>query len=265
MREISFEESKQIMIKTLESIDKCCRKNDIQYSLCWGTMIGAIRHHGFIPWDDDIDIMMSRADYNRFITVYNDSDYNVYTLKKGDNWHMLHTRVSNKNTEVFFNYWKKSPHGCWISIFPFDNAPDDNRTAWERKRSRIIRLFQLKTSKWNSNVSIARNCLKVLFHILLSPVPTYLIGKRVNKVLAEYNNQRTREVSIWDNGYGITKFFYFPSDLFDEYEDVVFDGVRCRIIKGYDSFLRMYYGDYMQLPPLEKQVPSHDYRAYYIE
>ena len=85
MREISIEESKSIMIKILESIDKCCRENNIEYSLCWGTMIGAIRHHGFIPWDDDIDLTMSRDDYNRFLEVYNDEKYGVYTPKKNNN------------------------------------------------------------------------------------------------------------------------------------------------------------------------------------
>ena len=94
MREVSFEESKEIMIKTLESIDKCCRENNIKYSVCWGTMIGAIRHHGFIPWDDDIDIMMPREDYNRFLNLYNDSEYGVYTPKVSKDHKNIITKVS---------------------------------------------------------------------------------------------------------------------------------------------------------------------------
>lgn len=79
-----------------------------------------------------------------------------------------------------------------------------------------------------------------------------------------YNGKRTKNICIWDNGFGFTKFFYFPAELFDEFIDVDFDGVKCKIIKGYDQFLRMYYGDYMTPPPVEKQAPSHDYKAYYV-
>lgn len=85
MKLISFEESKIIMLDTLKSIDKCCRENDINYSLAWGSMIGAVRHHGFVPWDDDIDLMMSRKDYNRFLEVYNDPRFDIYTPYKNKN------------------------------------------------------------------------------------------------------------------------------------------------------------------------------------
>ena len=160
MREISFEESKRILIRTLESIDKVCRENNIDYSICWGTMIGAIRHHGFVPWDDDIDLMMSRENYDHFIKVYNDPDYNVYTFKKGGNWNMLHTRVSDKKTIVVFNDENNSPHGCWISIFPYDNVPDNSRESWEKKRTFLIRLFQLKNAKWSRKATFVRNCVR---------------------------------------------------------------------------------------------------------
>ena len=109
MREISFDESKSIMIKILISIDKCCRENNIKYSLCWGTMIGAIRHQGFIPWDDDIDIMMPRDEYNRFLQIYHDSDYGIYTPEASKNCIQIISKIYDKRTRVFFNnHYKKT-------------------------------------------------------------------------------------------------------------------------------------------------------------
>ena len=265
MREITFEESKNIMIKTLESIDKCCRENNINYSICWGTMIGAIRHHGFVPWDDDVDIMMHRDDYNRFFNVYKDPDYKLYTPLKNKNCLLLLSRVYNKNTEVFFNYYSKSYFGLWISIFPYDNAPDSDLEKWEMKRTFWTHLYHLKTMRYLTNESIIRKTIKCLVKLPLLPFSSFWLFSKVEECLTKYNNQKTKNICIWDNGYGFTKFFYFPAELFDGYIDVNFDGVKCKIIKGYDQFLRMYYGDYMQLPPVEKQVPSHDYKAYYID
>lgn len=264
MREITFEESKPIMIETLKSIDKCCRENNIKYSICWGTMIGAIRHHGFVPWDDDVDIMMKRDEYNRFLKVYNDPNYKLYTPQKDKNCILLLSRVYNKNTEVVFNYYSKSYFGLWISIFPYDNAPDADLEKWEKKRTFWVNLYHIKSMKYLTTESIGRKVIKFVCKIPLSPFSSFWLFKKIEKCLTMYNGKRTKNICIWDNGFGFTKFFYFPAELFDEFIDVDFDGVKCKIIKGYDQFLRMYYGDYMTPPPVEKQAPSHDYKAYYV-
>ncbi len=265
MREISFEESKNIMVKTLQSIDSCCRENNLNYSVCWGTMIGAIRHHGFIPWDDDVDIMMPREDYNRFLQIYNNPEYVVYTPFKDKNCFKILTEVYNKNTKVFFdNYKKRGFIGLWISIFPYDNAPDSDLKQWEKKRKRLVDLYHFKTVRYLDTDSPLRKFAKFIPKLLLLPCSSFSIERKLEKHLTKFNGQKTKNICIWDNGCGFNKFFYFPSELFDEFIDVDFDGVKCKIIKGYDQFLRMYYGDYMTPPPVEKQVPSHDYKAYYV-
>ena len=268
MKEISFEESKLIMLDTLKSIDKCCRENGINYSLAWGSMIGAIRHHGFVPWDDDIDLMMSRKDYNRFLEVYNDPRFKIYTPSKDKNCIQLLTKVYRKDTVAFFNFYpKKSFFGLWISIFPYDNAPDEDLKKWELVRTRLLFLYHSKVALYSNRRSLfrrcARNTSKFILKLLLIPVSSFYLAKKTEKHLSKYNHQKTKNISIWDTD-NYTHYLYFPSELFEEYEDVDFDGVTCKIIKGYDKFLRLFYGDYMQLPPEEKRVPSHDYKAYYV-
>lgn len=265
MREISFEESKQILVKTLESIDKCCRANNLSYSLCWGTMIGAIRHKGFIPWDDDVDLMMPRKDYNRFLEVYKAPDYDIYAPKKNKNCIQLLIKVYNKHTKIFFGNHKKSLYGLWVSIFPYDNVPDENVRSWERKRTFWMNIYHFKVVRFLTTDSLFTKCAKAILKIPVFPFSSFYLEKKAEKCLTAYNGKRTKQISLWDCGLGFTKFYYFPSDWFDEFIDVDFDGIKCRIIKRYDEFLRLYYGDYMTPPPVDKQIPGHNYRAYYVD
>lgn len=265
MREISFDESKKILTETLKSIDRCCRDNQIPYSLTWGTLIGAIRHHGIIPWDDDIDLMMKREDYNRFLKIYNDPQYEVYCPQKTPGFYHILTKVSNKGTAIYYNFWKDSPHGVWISIFPYDNVPDVESKSWRLKRSVLLQLYHIRTSRWTYTRKWYANVVIAISRLFLIPISPNIMFRQIEKCLTKYNGQKTKNISIWDNGYGYTRFARFPSVLFEECIDVDFEGGKFSVIKGYDQFLRQYYGDYMTPPPVEKQVPSHDYKAYYVD
>lgn len=267
MREISMEESKSIMVKILESIDKCCCENNIKYSLCWGTMIGAIRHHGFIPWDDDIDVMMSREDYNRFLQVYDDSEYGVYTPKKNRNCVQIVTKIFDKKTCVYFLNQQNSLFGIWVTIFPYDNVPDKNLKKWEMKRYFWLTLYHFKTSMFFPTDTIKRRIrkvLKVLGKIVLLPCSSFWLYNKVERCLTAFNDQQTQRVCIW-TGVGVTKttFVYFSKEWFEECIEVDFENIRTKIIKGYDQFLRSRYGDYMKFPPESERVPKHNYKAYY--
>ena len=264
MKEVSLEESKKIMVKTLESIDKCCRENNIKYSLCWGTMIGAIRHHGFIPWDDDIDLMMPREDYNRFLTLYNDPEYGVYTPKVNKNCIQIITKIFNKKTCTFYNNYSKTLFGIWVSIFPYDNAPDENLKQWERKRSFWINLYHIKTVRFFSTDSLQKRFIKALLKVLVLPFSSFWLYNKIETCLTAYNNQQTKQVSIWP-GVCFTQFIYCPKEWFEECIIVDFEDKKTKIIKGYNEFLKFRYGDYMKYPPQTERVPKHNYIAYYVE
>lgn len=261
MKEVSFEESKKIMVKTLDSIDKCCRENNIKYSLCWGTMIGAIRHNGFIPWDDDIDIMMPRADYNKFLAVYKDPVYAVFIpgVDK-DHWNII-TKVYDKKTCVYFNNRPNSYFGVWVSIFPYDNAPDENLKQWEIKRDFFMKLYHLKTQSLIGQ-KFLRRWIKRTIRLFLVPFSSISLYKRIENCLTSNNGKHTKRICIW-YGTPFMRFRYFPKELLDEFIDVDFEDIKAKVIKGYDAFLRNTYGDYMNLPPESERVPKHKYKAYY--
>ena len=262
MREVSFEESKDIMIKILKSIDNCCREHNIKYSVCWGTMIGAIRHQGFIPWDDDIDIMMPREDYNRFLAVYGDSEFGICTPKMTKNYRQIITKIHERKTCVYFGHAPKSLFGVWVSIFPYDNAPDKHIKMWEIKRNFWMDLYHIKISNIKTDKFLPRRMAKIVLKAILPS--SFRIYNQVESCLTAYNRQHTQRVCIW---YGATyKWFrYFPKELFDECIDVDFETIKTKIIKGYDKFMRQTYGDYMQFPPESERVPKHNYKAYFIE
>ena len=264
MKEISLEESKSIMIKILESIDRCCRENNIKYSLCWGTMIGAVRHKGFIPWDDDIDIMMPREDLNRFLEVYKDPTCGVYTPKKDKNCIQIITKIYDKNTCVFFHNHPKTLFGVWISIFPYDNVPDMNLKKWERNRTLWIKLYHAKTTRFFTTNRLKKRVGKVLLKAMLLPFSSFWIYNKLEKCLIKFNGQQTKRVCIWP-GVDYTEFKYFPSEWLEECIDIDFDNTKTRIIKRYDEFLRFRYGDYMKFPPESERIPKHNYKAYYID
>lgn len=261
-----MEESKSIMIKILESIDKCCRDNNIKYSLCWGTMIGAIRHHGFIPWDDDIDVMMSREDYNRFLEVYDDSAYGVYTPMKIKNCVQIITKIYDKKTCVFSHNYPKSQFGIWISIFPYDNVPDDNLKIWELKRTFWTFSYQSKVARFLTTDSLKKRIVKSLMKFLLFPFSSFWLYNRVEVCLTAYNGHQTKRVCLW-TGVGKTKttFLYFSKEWFDEVIDVDFENIKTKIISGYDQFLKSRYGNYMKLPPESERVFKHNFKSYYID
>lgn len=262
MREVTFEESRKIQLDILIYFDDWCKQHSLHYSLGEGTLIGAIRHKGFIPWDDDIDLLMPREDYDKFVNTYQ-GKYRLISLRTEKRWWSCYSRLTDERTFVEFENPNENYHGLWISLLPIDNYPDDKR-EWDSARkelNRYLRCGKIKDSWWVKSVSVVRNLIKYTLKALLWPVSYNYIGRRCQNILKSFDNKTKRQkgqmACIWHEPW------VFNGELINGFVDVEFEGLKFPVLKGYDAYLRGQYGDYMQLPPENQRVPKHDYTAYW--
>lgn len=261
MRKITLEEKKKISLDILIDVADFCEKNSITYFLSCGTLLGAIRHSGFIPWDDDIDIMMPRPDYNRFLKEYRSSNYELYGPDRGL---FYYAKVHNPKTikyEIDVDWKKNDPLGIDIDIFPLDGMINDqNELNRVYKKACILEKF-LRLS--NQPIFYRKNPLKAINRIL----PRLFGSKRIVKLIEnnaskyDYNSSERVVRMRWSpNGFAGS----LPKVVYEkDYAD--FEKHRFCIPKGYDKWLKQFYGDYMQIPPIEERKPIHEGECFYID
>lgn len=165
MREIQREELKKLEFDILKDVAEFCEKNQIRYYLCGGTLLGAIRHKGFIPWDDDIDIIMPRPDYIRFNNLYNkrDSNYKVHSLFTDKNWYSTFAEVEDTRTIKTYNGFNQlGTFGVNIDIFPIDGSPDEEmlRKIFWKINNVLARIATLSFQKFTVSKHFADQDVK---------------------------------------------------------------------------------------------------------
>ena len=255
----SQEELRQLQLIELEmlvEIDRICRKNNINYSLMYGTLIGAIRHKGFIPWDDDLDIGMLEKDYEKFREACK-ADLDTtrfflqdFTTDPGYRWGICKLRRLDTEYIKCSHQKLKQKTGVCVDIFNFYAYPDGEkeRKKYSRKMFAIRKILYSAVGK-----TFEKNFFKRIFFWFLSLIPTKLTHKIMYKNLMKYENANTQNIatvmlpdSNAPEGY--------PKVYFNDFIDVEFEGMKFRAIKNYDEFLNMSYEtSYMQLPPPEKR------------
>lgn len=260
MREMTLEEVKKIQIEILRELDSFCRANDINYSIAYGTLIGAVRHKGFIPWDDDIDVTMLRSDFEKFLQLFHSDKYELLKPMRQKRWEFF-ARIVDPNTVVEFpNKFLESPFGVWLTIFPIDTRPDDE-SAWLKQKKGIDRfaaIARFKTAVLTKNRVM--NIIKRVTHFVAKPLSLGRINAKVLKYATMFEGQKTSKKIVW---VAYNSYETYPSELFDGYVELIFEGIQVKAMAGYDTYLRTAYGDYMKLPPIEQQCQTHEYIAYY--
>ena len=255
-REVTLEEMRAIQLDMLIKVDLYCQKRGLRYSLGGGTLLGAVRHQGYIPWDDDIDIMMPRTDYEIFIkefdTLY--ENYRIQNNQTDSSFFLKYTKIfDNRSTLKTGNIQT----GIFIDVFPIDGLPHRNDL---RKFIRTMNRKQRLVS-YTCNSEIA----PVRFQFLRRIVPLFFnhetAVRNLNSFMASIDFETAQYAGAICGAY--LEKEHMEASVFRNYTKLTFEGHEFQCIADYDAYLTQHYGNYMQLPPKESRVSNHDFTAYW--
>ena len=275
MKEMTLADIQMVSLDILKDVHRFCVENDIKYSLCYGTLLGAIRHKGFIPWDDDIDILMPRPDYERFIKTYiSERGYSFFAAENNDG----NTEVSVPFARVcemqrtFVDTgilpWVNKKTGVWIDVFPIDGAPDSKEGRQKQiadivRQNKLLNILRIKRgyrSIWRAKT--IRFQIRLLIKKVLAPfVNTNVLYDYIN-MCKDYNfGDSSIVVDVACPFYGERE--YHHKTVMSGFMLHTFEDSEFYIMTGYDEYLRKIYNDYMQLPPVEKRKTTYTFNTFY--
>lgn len=264
MKEINVEELKQIELNMLREIDYICREHDIKYYVIGGTLLGAVRHRGFIPWDDDIDIAMFENDYYRFKdAITTSSKYLRFDcLENSSNYPYPYGKVCRKDTRIKEMYLKGYEcAGVFIDVFRIDGRGNNEQADLLYTKLNKFQECWLSTFSLSDEVSknILKNTYRKIRRILRNRISTRKWAERIDSTSKYIKfDLKENEYCSWIHEKP------FPSDIFQNVTYLEFEDVLVPCPGDYDKFLKIKYGDYMTLPPINERVSNHGFIAYKI-
>ena len=245
----SLEDLHNVLFEILNDFDVFCRENNIEYSLAYGTLLGAVRHKGFIPWDDDLDVMMTRENYNKFLSLFKNNER--YTLQKEQIDYPLYFSKLRKNKTAFIENiryrkkWTNIHQGIYIDIFPVDKV----------SKNKIQRL----TQSCFSNILISQSLFfrgyqtksvkKKIFMILAALF--YLCKDMMFKFITKFNSKTNFDFYCCFSG--DIKKVYINRNCFEKIKKIDFEGKRFSCISEPEKYLESSYGNWNELPSLKER------------
>lgn len=265
---IATEEAKKIMFDIMSDFDAFCRKHGLRMWLYAGTLLGAVRHKGYIPWDDDIDVCMPREDYEKLIKIADEIDpkYTIleHRLNKKYAYPFMKVSLTDSSCVEFHDpKFCGVKLGIYIDVFPIDYVGDTLEEAKEHcKKTEEMRLSNLKLLQYDIVASNAfvRGLKKIKRYFVHKFETTKLLNK-FNALITKYDHPtKYSAVPVWMNA---AKTILETKD-YQGNKTLTFEGKVFSTFDGYIHFLETLFGDYMKLPPLE-QRETHGFEAYIIE
>ena len=268
-RELTTREVQEASIGVLEFVGGICNKLGLRYWLAYGTAIGAVRHNGFIPWDDDIDICMPRRDYDTLLEYFNKHAHDLRPFAAigptPDNpTPFLITRISDMRYVMKGEFGDEARLGAFVDVYPLDGLGNDEQNARNHKqRMKKLANSYFRAGDWNyynKDCAPVKRVIKRLIGALSGGAGNQY--RRLMSEALEFDFETSEFVSVV---IGMTYMPFCRREWFDGTTMVSFEGIEAPLPSGYDKILNIFYGDYMQLPPESDRVGHHFYSLYRVK
>lgn len=268
-QQLTMEESRKILINMLDALSDYCDQNQIRYTLSGGTLLGAIRHKGFIPWDDDIDINMPRPDIERLYLISNGKIGKYSLIKPGedrftgsfyrlyDDTTVMENALGMKNNQPIYN-------PVFVDIFPVEGLPDSHIARWMYYETAS---FLRKTMRVAQRENIAAKNKRQLLLNYIGYYPAHFLGydrlaKWFQSYIQHYDFETSRYVGVMSaSKYKLQEVI--DREGYTSIVDVVFEGKKYHGPSNYDQYLSQLYGNYMEMPPADQQKTHHTFKVYW--
>lgn len=259
---LDIQEIKDIQLSILKEVHRFCIENGINYSLAHGTLLGAVRHKGYIPWDDDIDICMLEKDYELFMKSFTHPYLEALSIEKESAWPYPYGKVCDSRTIVYEDAdITHADLGVNIDVFPIYNYPDNVLNAFILR----LRVFILS---WIHNIKLIRiskrrnfikNAILWVLKLLFSPLNFAYVNRRIRELCLRAGSQKSSR--LFETRSAQTTVY--DASSFESFDKIEFEGYRYNVMIGWHHYLCMRHGDYMVLPPESCQKPHHNIKAFW--
>lgn len=272
MKYLNMDEIRAIELSLLNELDKICEKENFQYSLAGGTLLGAVRHGGFIPWDDDIDVLMPREDYEKFIDYcyVNQTNFDLFSCRSNDEYEGTISIISDRSTILVdpFGHIGNYKKGIVIDIFPIDgagNTVEEAKNIYSKTRFKreMLNACAWKYFSFSKTRSIIYEPIRFLFFIISRLFNPNKLAKQLDALYKNNRLQDYKYATCFSGSYREKEIL--RREVYTELCKMMFEGREYRCMVHFDEYLTKLYGDYMKLPPKDKQISHHVYRAYWRE
>ena len=272
MKDLQLDEVKEIELSILKEFHRICCDNELRYSLAYGTLLGAIRHKGFIPWDDDIDVMMPRPDFLRIVSIFDseckNSNYSLVSMYNNDQYFAPLAKIYDKRTRVFQKYGQieRVHFGVYIDVFIIDGLPECGEKEFYYQANRLREKWGFSCRKFFARHK-SRNILLDIAGSVYS-LPFRIRGykyfrNKYDSFSRSYNYELSENVAVIEYGEGIEKEKMNRMEI-EDYSVVVFEGYSFHAVSNPSAYLTKMYGDYLQLPPENERTSKHGSRFVWI-